>query len=104
MTNSKFSKSDKTKKIKFTLIKKNFNYDPTQKLKLWQNSKTQIMTKLNNSNCDKNRRKLSQDSHSNCAKTETQIVTKLKNKFSDKTQTHYFGENHLTPQQLIICT
>ena len=26
--------------------------DNTQKLKLWQNSKSQIMTKLNNSNCD----------------------------------------------------
>ena len=30
------------------------NCDKTQKLKLWQKSKTQIVTKLNNSNCDKN--------------------------------------------------
>ena len=31
---------------------KNSNCDKTQKLKLWQNSKTQIVTKLKKSNCD----------------------------------------------------
>ena len=32
---------------------KKSNYDKTQKLALWQYSKTQILTKLKNSNCDK---------------------------------------------------
>ena len=32
---------------------KNSNCDETQKLKLWWNSKTHIVIKLNNSNCDK---------------------------------------------------
>ena len=45
--------------------------DKTQKLKLIQNSKTQIVTELKNSICDK---------------TRTQIVTKLKNLYGDKTQ------------------
>ena len=31
---------------------KNSNCDKTQKLKLWTNSKTQIVTKLKNQNCD----------------------------------------------------
>ena len=45
---------------------KNSNCDGTQKLKMWQNSKTQIMKK--NSNCDK-----------------TQIMTELENLKWDKT-------------------
>ena len=32
---------------------KHSNYDKTKKLKLWQDSKPQIVTKLKNSNCDK---------------------------------------------------
>ena len=49
----------------------NSNWDKTQKLELWQNSKIQIVTKLNNSNCDKTKK-------SNCDKTKkNQIVTKL---------------------------
>ena len=51
---------------------KNSNCDKSQKLKLRQNSKIQIFTKLNmwhNLNCDK-----------------TQIVTQLKNSKYDKTQ------------------
>ena len=49
----------KTQKLKLwknlktqIVTKKNINCDKTQKLKLWQNSKTHIVTKLNNSNCD----------------------------------------------------
>ena len=41
---SKYDKKcDKTKKSK---------YDKTQKLKMWQNSKTQNVTKLKNLKCD----------------------------------------------------
>ena len=69
---------------------KNTSYDKTQKLKLWQNSKSQIGTKLKNSNCHQTKKK-------NCKKTKkttkfdkiqklvpkfknskTHIVTKLK--------------------------
>ena len=46
---------------------KNSNYDQTLKLKFGQNSKTQFVTKLKNSNCDKTQN------------SKTQIVTKLKN-------------------------
>ena len=42
MTNLKNSTCDKTQK----------NYDKTQKNKLWQNSKNQIVTKIKKSNCD----------------------------------------------------
>ena len=54
------------------------------KLKLWQNSKTQIATKLENSNCDKTKKfKLWQNfkKNSNIDKTKkNQTVTKLKKK------------------------
>ena len=53
--------------LKFTIKKKEFMFDAcynAQKLKLWPNSKTQIVTKLK----------------------KTQIVTKLKNSNCDKTQ------------------
>ena len=62
-------------KTQIVIKLKNSNYDQTQKLKLWKNSKTKIVIKLNfwqNSSCDK-----------------TQIVTKLKlwqNSLCDKTQ------------------
>ena len=46
--------------------------DKTQKLKLWENSKTQIVRKLKNSNCDESQK--------------LEIVTKLKNLNCDKTQ------------------
>ena len=51
---------------------KNLNFDKTQKLKLWQNSKSQIVTKLKNLNFDKTRK----PENSNC--DTTKIVTKLK--------------------------
>ena len=52
MTKLKNSNCDKTKKkVNFTKIK-NSNCDKTQKLKLWQESKIQIVTKLKKSNCD----------------------------------------------------
>ena len=59
---------------------KNSNCDKTWQLKLWQNSKNQIVTKLKISNCD-NTQKLKLGKTS-----KTQIVTKLKNSNSDKTQ------------------
>ena len=59
---------------------KNTNCDKTQKLKLGPNSKTQIVTKLNNSNIkeEKNKKK---------------IVTKLKKSNCDKTQILKLGQN-----------
>ena len=48
---------------------KNAKYDNSQNFKLWQNYKTEMVTKLKNLNLDK-----------------TQIVTKLKNSNCDKTQ------------------
>ena len=35
---------------------KNTNFDKTQQLKLWYNSKTQIVMKLKNANCDENQK------------------------------------------------
>ena len=55
---------------------RNSNCDKTQKLKLWQNSNTQIVTKVENS--------------------ETEIVTKLKNSNCDKTQKLKFWQNSKT--------
>ena len=43
---------DKTPKLKLWQLKKS-KCDKTQKLKMWQNSKTQIVTRLLNSNGDK---------------------------------------------------
>ena len=54
--------------------------DETQKLKFWQNSKTQTVTKLKNSNCEKTQKlKLGQN-------LLTQIVAKLKNSNCDQTK------------------
>ena len=67
------------------VTKLNSNCDKTQKRKLWQNTNTQIVTKVN-SNCDKTKQ--------NCIVTKklwqlwqnpnNQIVTKLKNSNYDK--------------------
>ena len=51
--------------------KKNINCNKTPKVKLWQNSKTEIMTNLRNSN-KKKIKNIIRD------KTQTQMVTKLK--------------------------
>ena len=48
---------------------KNLNGDETEKLKLWFNFKTQMVTKLKNSNCDK-AQKLKLWQNSNCDKTQ----------------------------------
>ena len=59
----------------------NSNYDKTQKLKLRQNSKTQIVTKQKNLNCDKTKK------NSKIDKTkQNQTVTKLKKRNCGKTQ------------------
>ena len=60
----------KKQKNKITVTKlKNLTYEKAQKLKLGQNSKTQIVTKLKNSSLDK-----------------TQKVSKLKNSNFDKNE------------------
>ena len=48
---------------------------------MWLNSKTQIVTKLKNTNCDQNKKKFKLWQNS-----KTQIVTKLKNSNYDKTK------------------
>ena len=68
---------------------KNSNCDKSQKLRLWQYSKTQIVTNLTNSKCYKTQ-------NSNCYKTikkkklwqnsKTKILTKLKNSNCNKTK------------------
>ena len=62
--------------------------DETQKLKLWQNSETQIMMKLKNSNDDKTiKKKVTKLKNSNSLKNL--IVTEFKlwqNSICDKTQ------------------
>ena len=57
------------------IIPKDSNCDKTQKLKILQNLKTQIVTKLKYSNCDKTKF-FYKTTNSNCDKT--QIVTELK--------------------------
>ena len=63
------------KKAQIVMNLKNLNGDKTQKLKLWQNSKTQIVTKL------KVKKKLK-----NWKCDKIQMVTKLENSNNDKTQ------------------
>ena len=59
---------------------------------MWQNSKTQIATKLENSNCDKTKKiQIGKEKKTIIDKTKqknskTQIVTKLKNWNWDQTQ------------------
>ena len=59
---------------------KNSNCCKTQKVKLWQNSKTQIVSKLKNYNCDRKRKKKIYRTHKlkSWQNPKTQIVTKLK--------------------------
>ena len=77
---------------------KNSNSDKTQKLKLWQNSKTQIGTKLKKIKLWQN---LICDNNSNCDKTQivtklkTQILTKLKNSICDKTLNSNCGKTSI---------
>ena len=74
------TKLRKTLNVKNITKLKNSNCDKTQKLKLWQNSKTWIVTKLKKSNCDKNQKlKWGQNS-------KTEFATKLKNWNCDQTQ------------------
>ena len=65
----------------------NSNCDKTQKLKLWQNSKIQIVTKLKNSNYDNSKTQIvTKLKNQNSYNSETQIVSKLKILICDKTQ------------------
>ena len=61
---------------------KNSNGDITKKLKLWSNSRTKIVTKLKNSNCDntnsEREKKLTQN-------VRTQIVTNSRTQMMTKT-------------------
>ena len=51
--------------------------DKTQKLQLWQNSKTQIMVSLKNSNCEKTQKhKLWQNSKTQIVTVTVTVVTK----------------------------
>ena len=89
------------RKLKNSSCDKNQN---VTKLKLWQGSKTQIVTILKNSNCKK-KKKLK---NSNCDKTQIQIVATLKTQilatqFLTKLK-QYFGKNNLTLRQPMRCT
>ena len=71
-------------------MRRNTNRDKTQKVKLWQISKTQIVTKLKKSNWDKilNSKcdKIKKKNQIVTKLKKNPIVTKLKNKKCDKTQ------------------
>ena len=88
----KFKKKRQKKKIQIVKIRKNSNYDKTQKSKC---NTTKIAAKLNCSNSIKK-------------KSKTQIVIKLKIKFWQLNfwlnLKQYFGKNNLTPLQPMICT
>ena len=72
----------------------NSKCDETQKLKWWQNSKSQIVTKPKKSKCDKTQNVKKKMKTSKCDKT--QIVTKLENSNYDKTLKLKFGPNSET--------
>ena len=63
----------------------NLNYDKSQKLKFWQKPKSQIATKLKNSNCDKNSNNDKNQKLKLWQNSKTQIGIKLKNSNCDKT-------------------
>ena len=88
-TKLKNSNCDKTWRITVTKLKKKKthrdrtkkkpNSEKTQRLELWWlKLKTQNVTKLKNTNCDKTKKKLWQLKNTNCDHSKTQIVTKLK--------------------------
>ena len=62
----------------------NPEYDKTKKIKLWQHSKTQIMTNPILNNIKK----------SNCDKLEIKILTKPKNLNSEKTKKNQIVTKH----------
>ena len=79
MTKLKNTNCDKTQKIKL-LQKSKAQIVTKLKNSMWRNFKTQIVTKLKNSNCDKTQKiKLLPNS-------KNQIVTNLKYSNCDKTQ------------------
>ena len=80
-----------------TKLKKNSNCDKTQTFKLWQNSKTQIVTELKKNKLWQNtktqivtkfKNSKWKEINSNCEreKKKTQIAKKLKNSSCDKNQ------------------
>ena len=86
MTILKYSICDKTQKLKLIQNSKtqivteleNSICDKTQKLKWWQNSKINIVTKLKNSNYDNSKTQIvTKLKNQNSYNSETQIVTKL---------------------------
>ena len=126
--NSEISNWDKTQTEHMTIqkikLRQNPNFEKTLKLKLWQNSKTQFVTK-HNSYCDTTQNSNCDNSNSNKTQklkkqpnSKTWIVMKPKNWNSErkksKTQVltnkiltkliQSFGKNSLTPQQLMRCT
>ena len=75
-------------KKKYCDLTQNLNCDQIKKLKLWWNSKTQIVMKLKNSNCDKTQKlKLWRNLKPKLWWiSNTQIVMKLKNSNCDEIQ------------------
>ena len=67
----------KTKTKNVTQLKKS-TLDKTQKIKTWQNLKTEMAMKHKNSKCDKSAKK-----NLNFAKLKTQNVAKIKNSKCD---------------------
>ena len=65
-------------KLKNKTLWQHSNCDKSQHLKMWQNSKTQIMTKLKKPYCDKTQK------HKLWQNSATQIVTKLKTQIVTK--------------------
>ena len=82
----------KLKKNQIVTKLKHSNCDKTQKLKLWQNSITKIVTKQkksnSNPNCDKTPHSdCDKSKNTNCDKNQkNQIGTKLKNSSCEKNQ------------------
>ena len=87
MIKLKNSDFDETKKNQIVMNVKNQIVIKTQKLKLWQNSKIQNVTKLKNLSCDTTQI-LTKPNNSKCE--QTQIVTKLKNSNCDKTSLNFW--------------
>ena len=77
---------------------KNLNFYKTQKLKLSQNSKKQILTKFKNSNCD-NTQKLKLWQNSITQIGTTQKVKLRQNSIYQSSLKESFSKNNLTPLQ-----
>ena len=82
MTILKTQTVTKLKKLKIGR-KKNSKCDKTQKLNMWQNSKTNYVTKLTNSECDKTQICGKTQNFKMLQNSKTQNVAQLKNSRCD---------------------